>query len=128
MGNINSVNQINKFNFDNMRDAIRDQHIIINTLPDDQQTCLIAGTIPVDNEVKTLNKFLSAQKDKIIIIYGKNNNDEKVIIKYKQLVGLGFTNVYVYIGGIFEWLLMQEIYGEDNFPTTIRELDILKYK
>jgi rhodanese-related sulfurtransferase len=128
MGNINSVTQINKFNFDNMRDSIRDQHIIINTLPEDHQTCLITGTIQIEDEVKILNKCLSTQKDKTIIIYGKNNNDEKVITKYKQLVGLGFTNVYVYIGGIFEWLLLQEVYGEENFPTTMRELDILKYK
>ena len=128
MGNINSVTKINKFNFDDMRDSIRDQHIIINTLPIDQQTCLITGTTPVDNEVKILNKFLSTQKDKTIIIYGRNNNDETIITKYKQLIGLGFTNVHVYIGGIFEWLLMQEIYGEENFPTTMRELDILKYK
>jgi len=128
MGNINSVTKINKFNFDDMRDSIRDQYIIINTLPIDQQTCLITGTTPVDNEVKILNKFLSTQKDKTIIIYGRNNNDETIITKYKQLIGLGFTNVHVYIGGIFEWLLMQEIYGEENFPTTMRELDILKYK
>ena len=37
-------------------------------------------------------------------------------------------NVYVYPGGLFEWLLLQDIYGEDNFPTTLKELDILKYK
>ena len=29
---------------------------------------------------------------------------------------------------MFEWLLLQEIYGDENFPTISRELDILKYK
>ena len=29
---------------------------------------------------------------------------------------------------MFEWLLLQDIYGYDNFPTTIKELDILKYR
>ena len=29
---------------------------------------------------------------------------------------------------MFEWLMLQEIYGEENFPTTTRLLDLLKYK
>jgi len=29
---------------------------------------------------------------------------------------------------LFEWLLLQDIYGYDEFPTTIKVLDILKYK
>jgi hypothetical protein len=48
--------------------------------------------------------------------------------KYNQLNSLGFYNVYVYTGGLFEWLLLQDIYGEKDFPTTNIELDILKYK
>ena len=53
---------------------------------------------------------------------------DKTYKKYEQLVGLGFTNVYIYVGGMFEWLLLQDIYGQDLFPTTSKELDILKYK
>ena len=48
--------------------------------------------------------------------------------KYTQLVNLGFVNVYIYPGGLFEWLCLQDIYGDDEFPTTNKELDILKYK
>ena len=29
---------------------------------------------------------------------------------------------------MFEWLLLQDIYGNDDFKTTQEELDILKYK
>jgi len=29
---------------------------------------------------------------------------------------------------LFEWLLLQDIYGSEEFPTTSHELDILKYK
>ena len=29
---------------------------------------------------------------------------------------------------MFEWLLLQDIYGNELFPTTSKELDILKYK
>ena len=50
------------------------------------------------------------------------------IKKYHQLTNLGFYEVYVYVGGLFEWLLLQDIFGEENFPTTTKELDILKYK
>jgi hypothetical protein len=128
MGNINSINQIQKYNFDDVRNSINDKHVIISTLPENLQTCLIMGTVAVENEVKILNDLLRNHKDKTIVIYGKNNNDESIITKYKQLTGLGYINIYVYIGGLFEWLLLQEVYGEENFPTTSLELDILKYK
>jgi hypothetical protein len=65
---------------------------------------------------------------KNIILYGRNCNDETFLKKYNQLIGLGFSNIYMYSGGIFEWLLLQEIYGSDEFPTTEKFLDILKYK
>jgi hypothetical protein len=29
---------------------------------------------------------------------------------------------------MFEWLLLQDIYGAAEFPTTKKELDLLKYK
>jgi hypothetical protein len=64
----------------------------------------------------------------MIIVYGKNSNDITILHKYEQLVKLGFTNVYIYTGGLFEWLMLQDIYGTTEFPTTKRELDILKYK
>ena len=37
-------------------------------------------------------------------------------------------NTKLYIGGLFEWLLLQDIYGDDEFKTTKKELDILKFK
>jgi hypothetical protein len=40
----------------------------------------------------------------------------------------GFPEVYVYSGGLFEWMLLQDIYGQDEFPTTKKVLDILKWK
>ena len=57
-----------------------------------------------------------------------NSCDNSLIKKYNKLNKLGFSQIYVYPGGIFEWLLLQDIYGEDSFPTTKKELDILKYK
>ena len=29
---------------------------------------------------------------------------------------------------MFEWLMLQDIYGDNEFPTTKKELDFLKYK
>jgi hypothetical protein len=63
-----------------------------------------------------------------IVIYGRNSNDERLYKKYQQLLSLGFYNVCVYLGGLFEWLLLQDIYGADEFPTTSKQLDMLKYK
>ena len=64
----------------------------------------------------------------MIIIYGKNSNDITILHKYEQLVKLGFTNVYIYTGGIFEWMLLHEIYGKDLFQITRYEIDILRYR
>ena len=132
MGNSNSVNSfksIQKINFEGMQNAINNtENIIINTLKNDEQDCLIEGTTNPKTEVVLLNNCLNTMKNRHIIIYGKNNNDEKIFIKYQQLINLGFTNVSIYIGGMFEWLLLQEVYGEQPFPTTNDELDILKFK
>jgi hypothetical protein len=87
---------------------------------------LIPGTISIKDEVDLINKHLN--KNIKIIIYGKNSNDNSIFKKYEQLLTLGFSSVYVYTGGLFEWLLLQDIYGTDEFPTTSDELDILKYK
>ena len=131
MGNINSINTINsikRYNFEDMQIIIKSKNIIINTLPENNQHCLIIGTTNIDDEVRTLNDCLNNSKDTNIIIYGKNCNDEKLFLKYKQLIDLGFNNVHMYPGGMFEWLLLQDTYGDENFPTTSKELDILKYK
>ena len=62
------------------------------------------------------------------IVWLEFANDISVYNKHEQLVKLGFTNVFIYPGGMFEWICLQDIYGEENFPTTKKELDILKFK
>lgn len=126
----NKTSQV-KISFEDMQHRIgrhNDLYVIINTLPNDMQNCLIPNTVESRNEEQVINNLLKHNADKEIIIYGLNNNDESVIRKYKQLVSLGFQNIYIYLGGLFEWLLLQDIYGTDNFPTSSRELDIMKYK
>ena len=116
-----------KINYEDMIIVIKKNECIINTLLPDAQDCLIKNTINYKLEEKFINdnmKNLSSN----IVIYGKNSNDETVHKKYTQLIQLGFANVFIYTGGMFGWLCLQDIYGSDEFPTTSRELDILKYK
>ena len=121
----NSV--ISKVNFEDIQTS-RNTAILINTLPNTMQDCLISGTTPIAGEEKLINDLLNSNTNQVIIIYGKNSNDETIYTKYNQLKKLGFTNAKLYIGGLFEWLLLQDIYGDDEFKTTKKELDILKFK
>jgi hypothetical protein len=130
MGNTHNVQKVN---FEDIQYAIinPDKYILINTLPIHEQKCLLPNTISVEKEEAIINSYLRNKHilgQKNIIIYGKNDNDNTIYDKYKQLVKLGFFSVFIYIGGMFEWLLLADIYGSDLFPTTMCELDILKFK
>ena len=122
MGNTTSIR---KYNFEQMQSVTN--AIIINTLPNTSQGCLILNTLINTEEEHTINGLLKTNKKVDIIIYGMNCNDESIYKKYTQLQDLGFVNIGVYVGGMFEWLLLQDVYGEELFPTTSKELDILKY-
>jgi rhodanese-related sulfurtransferase len=122
---------IQKMNYEDMQYIIhnKDHNIIINTLNENEQQCLIPNTINPTQEVEILNSLIKNNNKKIrIIVYGRNSNDEQIYKKYNQLNSLGFYNVFIYVGGMFEWVMLQDIYGEQEFPTTKRELDILKFK
>jgi len=121
-----------KINFEDIQYCINkpNEYIIINTLPISEQDCLIKNTLAYEQEEKTINDLLNNYdlNNKKIIIYGKNANDETAEKKYSQLRTLGFSEIYLYSGGLFEWLLLQDIYGNAEFPTSKKILDILKYK
>ena len=120
---------VQKINFEDMQSYIKSNStIIISTLPINNQSCLIINTLDPDTEISMLNNMLKKNTNVKIIIYGMNACDNLLINKYNQLIKLGFTNIFVYPGGLFEWLLLQDIYGNEDFPTTKKELDILKYK
>jgi hypothetical protein len=123
-----------KIGFDDVKFAINhpDSYILINTLSIENQKYLIKCTLPISIEESIINKTIEdyEMNRKIIIIYGKNATDNTVEIKANQILGLGFTHVFLYYGGIFEWLLLQEIYGYNEFPTIIhnKNIDLLFYK
>ena len=127
MGNISSINKVNYAYVQKCIINANDTILLINTLDYDKQECLIKNTISASNEEDLINKYLKRNKSIKILIYGENCSDNKVISKYNQLYKLGFVNLYVYLGGIFEWLLLQDIYGDDEFPTTSKIIDLLKY-
>jgi Rhodanese-like domain len=91
--------------------------ILLNTLPIQEQSYLIKGTIIATLENDFINGLVKKDKNKEVIIYGRDHHDMSVIEKYNKLKKFGFTNVYIYFGGLFEWSLLQEIYGNSNFPT-----------
>jgi hypothetical protein len=141
MGNSPSIQKIN---FEDMQEAVfeeKNKYAIINTMSLNKQECLIKQTIPCKKETDFINTILKEGYDRggttttdrfpcLFILYGENATDETVYKKYEQLISLGITNrnIMIYSGGMFEWLLLQDIYGDDEFPTTTKELDILKYK
>jgi len=109
--------------------ATTDRFIMINTLSLNDQEILICRTTPAKDEETVLNQLLDTYRtaDVRIVVYGRNSADTSVFVKQDQIRKLGFTHVYVYLGGLFEWLLLQDVYGTDAFRTTNPCRDILKY-
>ena len=118
-------------NFEDIQDCIKNRvnkTIFVNTLLSNEQNCLILKTILCNEEENLINEYLLECTNPPIIVYGKNDVDATVDKKYNQLISLGFSNVYIYRGGMFEWLLLQDVYGCSEFSTTSKTLDLLKYK
>lgn len=128
MGNIPSGIKINYEVIQNAISNKQGEYILINVLPEHEQKCLIKTTVKAIDEEDLINRLVNTNKRQKIIIYGRNCNDDKLIKKYNQLSSMGFKNLFVYIGGVFEWLCLQDIYGKDNFATDGEELELLKYK
>ena len=102
----NQISGNHHTNFEDVQYAVDHApgYLLINTLSENEQSCLIKNTIHANNEEGMINHQLQARNTRAPII------------------------VYIYQGGLFEWLLLQDIYGADEFPTTASEIDILKYK
>jgi hypothetical protein len=127
MGNSQSFQKIG---FEDIQIVIKNHetYLLINTLIESEQNCLIVNTVPISQEETLINKYIASNKRIRIVIYGKHNLDDTVVKKNQQLLNLGFSNIFIYVGGLFEWLILQDIYGKDEFPTTSKQLDLLKYK
>jgi hypothetical protein len=118
------------YNYHQLQDRMKNHKdiVLINTLPLTRQDCLIKGTLKAFIEVEHMNKLLKVNKNKEIIIYGIHHTDISVVQKYNQLKKLGFTNVHIYFGGMYEWLLLQEVFDITNFQTDGTIENIVDYK
>jgi hypothetical protein len=130
----NQVSLVPKVSYEDIQMVVyRNSHVqhstlLINTMPSTLQHCLIKTTLDIRFEERVINAIIHKTPDIMIIVYGKNSNDITILHKYEQLVKLGFTNVHIYTGGIFEWMLLHEIYGKELFKITKYEIDILRYR
>ena len=107
--------------------------ILVSTLSKTDQECMIQTTKSPEEEETIINEMLEKTSNITrIILYGKNARDATLSKKANQLKTLGLLSriqLQVYSGGMFEWLLLQEIYGAELFPTTTKTMvDLLKYK
>jgi hypothetical protein len=137
--NFEDIQSIIHVNVDNFNLAARavgadrnGSFLLINTLPANQQGCLIPNTVLATDEEARINDIISGRDDDgelvTVVVYGKNATDETVATKCAQLKTLGISNVRAYVGGMFEWLLLQDIYGPELFPTTGKCSDLLEYR
>ena len=127
MGNVQSTKKVSYEDIQLISKRGVTNTLLINTLNLQEQDCLIPNTVSAYQEETVINENLKNNTVNIVI-YGKNSGDKGVEKKYLKLSELGFTNIYIYPGGLFEWLCLQDIYGSTNFPTTKQEMDILKFK
>ena len=118
-----------KIGFEDVKHAQKNGYLLINTLPVTSQDCLIKGTTKAADEEDIINDMINHEEfNKVIVLYGANATDATAESKLQELQDVGFLGVYLYSGGLFEWLLLQDIYGEEEFPTTIKAVDLLAFK
>ena len=128
-----------KINPEEMQTILKtpEKYIIIHTLTSEYQDYVIPGTVQDTREESVINEMLTRIDipDKPIVIYGKNARDETLVTKANQLKSLGIHDISVYSGGMFEWLLLNEVYGPTEFPvkvqtdqTNTKIHDIWKYR
>ena len=106
------------------------KYALIHTLPVSEQGVLIKGTLLAADEESFVNEYLSKYTEypRTIILYGRNCCDDSPKHKQAQLLSLGISDVFIYVGGLFEWLLLQDIYGEAEFATDGKSMDLLVYR
>ena len=125
MGNSKSTCLVN---YEKVQQARITRFLLIHTMEENEKT-LIQGSLTAEMELKSINELMSKNEfDTSIIIYGRNDHDyDNLMTKQKQLKSLGFRNVFIYLGGMFEWLLLQDVFGANLFPTTVAKVDLLRF-
>jgi len=112
MGN----SEIKYVGFDELNN-LKENDLLISIL-DIRTTCFINHTtLPIQEETIINNIINSYNQSKYtIFIYGRNGKDySKIQKKIIALNELGFTKFSIYTGGLLEWLLLREVFGECQF-------------
>ena len=126
MGNQSLTMAVQRATFEDVRANVSGKTgLVISVLAETDQQVLISGTVPCVDEVAEVEKAIHEKKE--IIVYGTNNHDERVLTKYNQLKKLGGLPK-VYVGGLFEWILLQEFYGKERFALTTYDFDLYQYR
>ena len=84
MGNTQSIKKVN---FEDIQQIWRNNQniLLINTLSDNNQSCLIKGTVSIKDEIRLINEYISKPSIKIIV-YGKNTSELSPYKKIEQLI------------------------------------------
>ena len=121
-----------KLTFEDVQEVLKRARgcTILSTLPPGEQRFLLPGTVVPGAEEARMNHLLagSGKTTEQIVVYGKNACDDLPYRRYKQLAGLGFKHVGIYAGGLLEWALLQDVYGNDLFPSKGECEDILAFR
>ena len=109
--------------------------LIFGTLTSEEEEAVINGMLDEgmnENTQHSEDGMLVSLDDVLIVVYGQGCGDESVLKKVKLLRSLGFGNTFCYLGGMMEWLLLRDIYGEVEFPlmsgVVSKNVDPLFYK
>lgn len=112
--------------------------LIFGTLTSEEEEAVINGMLDEgeesmnENTQHTEDGMLVSLDDVLIVVYGQGSGDESALKKVKLLRSLGFGNTFCYLGGMMEWLLLRDIYGEVEFPllcgVVSKNVDPLFYK
>jgi hypothetical protein len=112
--------------------------LIFGTLSSEEEETVINGILEEGEEGMNENTqhsedgMMLGLDDVLIVVYGQGSGDESVLKKVKLLRSLGFGNTFCYLGGMMEWLLLRDIYGDTEFPlcggVVSKNVDPLFYK
>ncbi len=95
--------------------------ILLATPQVDAKMWCIDGTLTPEMEEREINriiqKYSSSGKapEEKIVYYGLNSVDRSPDEQTAKLASHGIE-ASVYRGGMFEWLLLREVFGADNYP------------
>jgi rhodanese-related sulfurtransferase len=88
--------------------------LLFNALKKDYHSCVIPGTIPYT----VMKKVIKNMKEEDIVVVYCANYSCNLSHKFAEKKLGHLETVYIYSGGVFEWLLLQKKYGKKKYPSS----------